>query len=114
MKVKTHLIITDIRDEYDINWCGRLLDANPIIENGKPIFIIIGNHHRVEINTIDIKLLEQRAKEFTQPHGREAITQDSSHIYIKEVGGNEKLACIVTHRRIKTFAPMYDEIDYIN
>ena len=112
MKVKTHLIVTDVHDEYNVNWCGRLLDSNPIIENGKPIFVVVGNHHRTEINTIDINLLEKRAKEFTQPHGRGAVSQDTSRIYIKEIDGNEKLACIVTHRRIKTFAPMYDEVGY--
>ena len=112
MKVKTHLIVTDVRDEFDINWCGRLLDSNPLIKDGKPIFIIVGNHHRVELNTVNTRLLEKYAKRFTQPRGREAITKDCSRIYIKEVDGNEKLACIITHRRIKTFAPMYDEVGY--
>ena len=27
--VKTHLIVTDIHDEYNIKWCGRILDAEP-------------------------------------------------------------------------------------
>lgn len=114
MKVKTHLIVTEVKDKYDVNWCGRLLDSNPVIENGKPIFIVIGNHHRIEFNTIDTKMLEKYAKRFTQPRGREALTKDCSRIYIKEIDGNEKLACIVTHWRIKTFAPMYDEIEYRN
>ena len=112
MKVKTHLIITDVKDEYDINWCGRLLDSNPLIKDGKPVFVVIGDHHRVELNTVDMRMLERYGKMFTQPHGREAVTQDCSRIYIKEVDGNEKLACMVTHRRIKSFAPMYDEIPY--
>ena len=112
MKVKTHLIITDVRDEYDVNWCGRILDSNPIIKDGKPVFVIVGNHSRIEFNTIDMRLLEKWGKKLTQPRGREAITKDCSRIYIKEVDGNEKLACIITHRRIKSFAPMYDEIPF--
>ena len=112
VKIKTHLIITDIHEEYDINWCGRLLDANPLIKNGKPVFIIVGNNSRIELNTTDIKRLEEYGKKLTYPKGKEAITTDSSRIYIKEIGGNEKLACVITHRRIKTFAPMYDAVGY--
>ena len=112
MKVKTHLIITDIHDEYDINWCGRLLDSNPVIKDGKPIFIVVGDHHRTEFNTVDTRMLEKYGKMFAEVKGREAVTKGCSRIYIKEVDGNEKLACIVTHWRIKQFAPMYDEIPF--
>lgn len=114
MKVKTHLIIKDIQDTYDINWCGRLLDSNPVIKDGKPVFILIGDHRRIEFNTVDTRLLEKWGKKLAQPHGREAVTSGRSRIYIKEINGNEKLACIITHNRIKTFAPMYDEIEYKN
>ena len=31
--VKTHLIITDIHDEYHMNWCGKIANANPKLEN---------------------------------------------------------------------------------
>lgn len=112
MKVKTHLIITDVKDEYDINWCGRLLDSNPLIKNSKPIFVVIGNHHRVEFNTVDTRMLEKYGKMFAEAKGREAVTKGCSRIYIKEVDGNEKLTCVVTHWRIKQFAPMYDEIPF--
>ena len=38
--VKTHLIITDIHEEYFVDWCGSIMNTQPVIENGKPIFII--------------------------------------------------------------------------
>ena len=59
VKIKTHLIITDIYEEYDINWYGRLLDANPVIKDEKPVFIIVEDNRRVELNTVDIKMLEK-------------------------------------------------------
>ena len=43
VKVKTHLIITDIHDEYHMNWWGKLQGANPILIDGSPLFIIIGS-----------------------------------------------------------------------
>ena len=112
MKVKTHLIVTDVHEEYDVNWCGRILDSKPLIKDGKPVFIIIGAHHRIELNTVDTKLLEKYGKKLTEPRGRESVTKDCSRIYLKEIDGNEKLVCIITHRHIKTFAPMYDEIPF--
>ena len=111
--VKTHLIIKDIHEEYDINWCGKLFDAKPALnENGMPTFVIISSQSRVELNTIDINCLERCAKKLTSPKGRGAISVDKAYIYIKEVGGNEKLLGILTHKRVKTFAPMYDKVGY--
>ena len=111
--VKTHLIIKDIHEEYDMNWCGKLFDAKPALnENGMPTFIIIGSQNRMEINTIDINYLERCAKKLTSPKGRGAVSTDKAYIYIKEVGGNEKLLGILTHKRVKTFAPMYDKVGY--
>ena len=43
VKVKTHLIITDIHNEYHMNWCGKLQGANPVLIDGLPLFIIIGS-----------------------------------------------------------------------
>ena len=111
--VKTHLIIKDIQNEYHMNWCGKLFDAKPALnENGMPTFVIIGSQSRMEINTIDINYLERCAKKLTSPKGRGAISVDKAYIYIKEVGGNEKLLGILTHKRVKTFAPMYDKVGY--
>ena len=45
--VKTHLIITDIHDEYQINWCGKIAEAKHLLKNGFPLFIIIGTKGRL-------------------------------------------------------------------
>ena len=113
VKVKTHLIITDIHEEYHMNWCGKLFDAKPALdEKGIPTFIIIGSQSRMEVSTIDIKHLEDCAKCLTHPKGRSAISSDTARIYIKEINGKEKLLGILTHKRIKSFAPMYDAVGY--
>ena len=113
VSIKTHLIITDIHNEYHMNWCGKIAEAKPILENGLPIFIIKGARGRMEINTIDMKRLERAAKLLTQPKGRSAVTSDTARIYIKEENGNEMLLGILTHKNIKTFAPMYDKVGFI-
>ena len=113
VKVKTHLIITDIHEEYHMNWCGKLANVNPVVdERGLPKFVIISDRTRVEVNTIDMKHLEKCAKALIQPKGRTAITKDKAYIYIKEVDGSETLLGILTHKRVKSFAPMYDKIGY--
>ena len=111
--VKTHLIITDIHDEYHMKWCGRIADAKPLLKDGLPIFVIVGSRGRMELNTADINHLERNAKLLTQPKGRSAISKDSSQIYIKEVGGNEMLLGVLTHKNIKSFAPMFDKVGYM-
>lgn len=66
--VKTHLIITDIHEEYHMNWCGKLIDTKPALnENGMPVFIIIGSKSRMEISTINMNYLENCAKRLTYP-----------------------------------------------
>ena len=110
--LKTHLIITDIHEEYHMKWCGKIANTKPLLKNGMPNFIIIGSKGRIELNTVDINQLEVNAKRLTYPKGNSAITVDSSHIYIKEIDGNESLLGILTHKRVKTFAPMYDKIAY--
>jgi hypothetical protein len=111
--VKTHLIITDIHDEYHMNWCGKIVEAKPLLKNGLPLFIIIGTKGRLELNTIDMKHLERSAKLLTRPKGRSAITTDTARIYIKEIGGNEMLMGVLTHKNVKTFAPMFDKVGRI-
>ena len=91
ISIKTHLIITDIHDEYHMNWCGKIANARPLLKNGLPLFIIIGTKGRLELNTIDMKYLERSAKLLTRPKGRSAITTDTSRIYIREVDGNDML-----------------------
>ena len=111
-KVKTHLIITDIHEEFNVNWCGRIMDSKPLLKNNKLIFIIIGGGGRIELNTVNMADLEYWGKCMTDPRGRKAITTDKAYIYLKEVNGNEKLVCIITHNHIKKYAPMYDTVGY--
>ena len=113
ISVKTHLIITDIHDEYHMNWCGKIANAKPYLKNGLPLFIIIGTGGRLELNTIDMKHLERSAKLLTRPKGRSAVNKDIARIYIREVDGNDLLLGVLTHKNIKTFAPMHDKIGFI-
>ena len=113
LMLKTHLIITDIHDEYHMNWCGKIMDAKPLLQNGLPVFIIIGSRGRIELNTIDMARIEHNAKLLTHPKGRSAVSIDTSRIYIKEVDGNDFLLGVMTHKNIKTFAPMHDKVGYM-
>lgn len=113
VSVKTHLIITDIHDEYHMRWCGRIADAKPVLKNGMPIFVVVGTGGRMEINTVNMTRLERAAKLLTRPKGRSAVSIDSSRVYIKEIDGNEMLLGVLTHENIKTFAPMYDKVGFI-
>lgn len=113
ISVKTHLIITDIHDEYHMNWCGKIANAKPYLKNGLPLFIIIGTGGRLELNTIDMKHLEKSAKLLTRPKGRSAVSKDTARIYIREVDGNDLLLGVLTHKNVKTFAPMHDKIGFI-
>ncbi len=113
ISIKTHLIITDIHDEYHMNWCGKIMNAKPQLKDGLPIFVIIGTRGRVELNTIDMARIERVAKLMTYPKGRSAVSTDTSRIYIKEIDGNEMLLGIMTHKNIKTFAPMHDKVGFM-
>ena len=110
--IKTHLIITDIHSEYDINWCGKIKDTKPKFKNGKPVFVIVGGGKRMELNTTDMKFIEDCAKRCTYPRGRTAVTTDISRIYIVEENDNEKLLGILTHNKVKTFSPMMDAVGW--
>lgn len=109
---KTHLIVTNITNNYKINWCGKIKDAAPLLKNGKPIFVIISAETRVELNTISMQQIENCAKRLVAPKGKSAITKDKVFIYLKEVDGNEKLMGSLSCERIKEFAPMYDKVGY--
>ena len=110
--IKTHLIITDIHEEYYMKWCGSIIDTKPEIKNGKPIFIIRSKDGAVEVNTTDMKYLEDIAKKMTAPKGKAALTTDTASIFIKQIDGTEKILGILTHNHIKKFAPMYDKVYY--
>lgn len=110
--IKSHLIITDIHNEYHMDWCGKIADAKPMLKDGLPIFVIIGTRGRIELNTIDMKRIEGAAKTLTYPKGRSAVSIDKARIYIKEEDGNDFLLGVMTHKNVKTFAPMFDKVGY--
>lgn len=110
--VKTHLIVTDVHEEYFMNWCGKIINTKPKIKKGKPIFVVIGTKGRIELNTTDMKRIEKVAKLLTKPKGRESVTIDTSRIYIVEEDDTETLLGVLTHNHIKEFAPMYDKINF--
>ena len=104
---KPHFVVKDIQDDYRINWCGKIADADPVIKNNSPVFVLIGSQNRLELNTIDFAYIEKCARRMTHPKGRQAVTFDSVRIYIKEVSGNEMLLGVLSHTRTKTFMPVH-------
>lgn len=110
--IKTHLIVTDIHEEYEIKWCGKIKDTKPLIKDGKPVFILISSVSRIELNTIDMKQIEDCAKRITAPRGRTAVTTDKTRIYIKEIDNKETYLGSVIHKHVKSYAPMYDAVSY--
>lgn len=113
VRIKTHLIVTDVHEEYAIKWHGRIIDTKPELKNGKPIFIVMTSERRVELNTLDMKQIEDCAKRLTRPRGRAAITADQALIFIREVDGTETNIGSVTHTHVKKYAPMYDKVGYM-
>lgn len=111
MLVKTHLIVTDQWDDYEVKWVNSLSKiSNPILDDkGYPTFAIISNKGRMEIKTFDMAYLEQSAKRHTFPRGRGSVTQDKGYIYIKTKEG-EVLLGIVIHSHYRKYAPMFDDI----
>ena len=110
MLVKTHLIVTDKWDDYEIKWVKRLIDTKPKLDsNGYPTFVILSNKGRIEIKTFDLKYIEEQAKKATLPRGRASVTKDQGYILIKEEK-EEVLIGIVNHTHTRKYAPMYDEI----
>jgi hypothetical protein len=110
--VKTHLIIKDIHNEFDINWCGKLKDAKPKWVNDKFMFIVRSGETRIELNTMNMSEIERVGKLITKPRGRQAVTEDKARVFLIEEDDKERLMCIITHRKIKTFAPMYDKVGW--
>ncbi len=110
--VKTHLIVSEVRDEYNIKWCGEIAKANPFLQNGLPVFVLIGSDGRSELNTIDMKMIEGTAKCMTHPRGKGAISVDTVNIYIKEADGNEMPLGSITHRRVKKYQQMFDKVGF--
>lgn len=111
MKVKTHLIVTDQWDEYDVKWTKKLVDLNPVFTSDNKLkFAIVSNKGRLEINTMDFNYLTKQAKRFTFPRGRGALTTDKGWIYVKTNSG-EELIGVVTHRHIRKYNEMWDEVD---
>ena len=64
--VKTHLIVTSIHEEFTIKWCGKIIDTKPIFKNDMPVFTIISSVSRVELNTCDMKRVEECAKKIAK------------------------------------------------
>lgn len=110
--VKTHLVVTDVHEEYNINWCGRILDVRPKIKNNMPVFVVVSSKGRMEVNTTDIQRVERCAKLLTAPKGRQAVTSDTARIFIVEENENEVLMGILTHNHVKSYAPMFDKVNY--
>ena len=110
--IKSHLIISDIHNEYEINWTGSIVNTKPRFENGLPTFIIVGGNGRTEINTTDMTRVERCAKSLTRPKGRTAITSDVARIYILEEDGNEKLLGTLRNTCVKEFSPMFDTVGW--
>jgi hypothetical protein len=111
--IKSHLIITNVHDEYDIRWTGKIKDTKPKLKNGKPIFVVAGGGGRMELNTTDMARIEKCAKLVTRPKGRQAVTTDMAKIFIVEENDNEMLLGVLIHNRVKTFAPMYDPVGWV-
>ena len=111
--VKTHLIVTDVHEEYFVDWCGKIANTKPLLKNDMPVFVIIGSEERMELNTIDIKHVEECAKRLTHPRGRQAVTTDTSRIYLKEEDESLKFMGKVIHNHVKQYQQMYDPVNKI-
>lgn len=111
VKLKTHLIVSDIHDEYCIKWCGSVIGSNPLIKNGKPIFVVIGKGGRIELNTVNIAAVEKAAKSVTRPKGRESFTTDTAYIYLLQEDYSQKMLGKVIHNHIKQYQQMYDTFE---
>lgn len=110
--VKTHLIITDVHEEYSVNWCGKMSELRPKFKNDKPIFVIVGGEGRIELNTTNMVEIEETAKKMTKPRGRQAVTTDKAFIYLIDEDDKEKVVGVVVHNHVKTYAPMYDRVGW--
>lgn len=111
MLVKTHLIITDQYDDYEVKYVAKLIDLTPSLTSHNSMsFVIVSRNSRYEVNTNDFKFLEEMAKKLTITRGKEAYTEGTSRIHIKEKGDKETLLAIVRRKHYRVFAPMYDDV----
>lgn len=108
--VKTHLIVTDIENDYNIKWIRPIKETRPMFQNNKLIFIVIGGNGRMEINTNDMTRVEKCAKLVSYPKGKTAVTSDIVRILIRQEDESEVLIGQLIHNRVKTFAPMFDKV----
>lgn len=111
VKINTHPIVVGIHEEYHIDWCGKIINTHPKLENGKTIFFIRGSKGCIELNTIDMEFIERTAKDLTYPRGRASVTADKAYIYIVEENNKKTLLGTVTHNHIKEYNQMYDEFE---
>lgn len=109
--MKTHLIVKDQYDEYDVKWVKSLATTHPKFKDDKIVFAIISNKGRMEIATMNFPYLEKQAKKFTMPKGRGSVTVDKGYIYVVQDDGTEEMVAIVTHSHIRKYAPMYDPVE---
>ena len=80
--VKTHLIITDIHDEYHMNWCGKIANAKPLLKDGLPQFIIIGS---TGIYELDLEGLSEITHISFDPSSIESINKNNNAYLIVDV-----------------------------
>lgn len=113
VKINTHPIVVGSHEEYHIDWCGKIIDTHPKIENSMPIFFIRGNDGGMEISTLDMKMLEHVAQKMTNPCGVGSVTSDKAYIYIVEEDDTKTLLGIVTHNHIREYRRMFDEFEYL-
>ena len=111
--IKSHLIVTDVHDEYHMVWQGKIVNTKPKFKNNKLMFAIISGKGRMEINTSDMQEVERCAKLMTYPRGRQSVTSDDARVYLIEEDDKETFMGILTHSHIKKYAPMYDKVGYI-
>lgn len=112
VSINTHPIVVGMHEEYDINWCGKIIDTKPKFKNGLPIFDIISHEGSAQLNTVDMELIERTAKKLTNPHGKKAVATDKAWIYIVEENDTRTLLGIVTHNHIKEYRQMYDDFEW--
>jgi 2-C-methyl-D-erythritol 4-phosphate cytidylyltransferase len=108
--VKTHLIVIDIKNDYSIKWVKAIKETRPMFENGRLVFIVVGGKGRMEVNTNDMTRVEKSARAMSYPKGRAVVTSDVVRILLKQEDESEVLMGLLTHNRVKTFAPMFDKI----
>lgn len=78
-----HFIKTGQDSNFDVKWATRLMDTQPVLNNGVPTFYIISKAGRVEMNTMDMNALEKKAKLMCDPSGRGSYKSDTVRIYLK-------------------------------